>query len=78
MKVDLKCFAGLAEEKGCGYEKSATVEMPAGATVGMMMHEKQIPDKAVRIVFVNGKITHEGHVLHEGDRVALAPAIGGM
>lgn len=78
MKINLKCFADLAEKYTCDYQATTTVDISDGATVEKVMDRSGIPEEDVRIVFVNGKITGTGQALSDGDRVTLVPATGGM
>ena len=78
MKVNLKCFADLAERYECDYRSSVGVELSDGARVHHVMEMSGIPEKDVRIVFVNGQVTGLNKPLRHGDRVTLVPATGGM
>jgi sulfur carrier protein ThiS len=78
MKINLKCFADLAERFACGYQASTSVETGDGATVETVMRQAGIPEEDVKIVFVNGKIAGLEQQLDQGDRVTLVPATGGM
>jgi len=37
-----------------------------------------ISNEDIKIIFINGKKAGEDSILKDGDRVAFAPAIGGM
>lgn len=78
MKIELKCFADLAKQYACDYAKGADMEMPGGSTAGDVMRAVGIAQDEVKIVFVNGRIKDPGHLLENGDRLALVPATGGM
>ena len=78
MEIQLKCFAGLAEKFSCSYDKSTRINLENGASVRNAMAGSGIPEQDVKIIFVNGKITHRDHPLRDGDRIAFAPATGGM
>ena len=78
MKVNLKCFANLAEKYTCDYQVTTTMDMTEGSTVEKLMNASGIPQEDVKIVFVNGKISGVGHPLNDGDRITLVPATGGM
>ena len=78
MKINLKCFADLADRYECDYQKTTTLNMNDGSTVGKVMQDSGIPVTDVKIVFVNGKIAGAGQLLNDGDRVTLVPATGGM
>lgn len=78
MRVNLKCFADLAERYTCDYQVTTTMDMTEGSTVGKLMNASGIPNEDVKIVFVNGKISGVGQPLKDGDRITLVPATGGM
>jgi len=78
MKIELKCFADLAKYNACDYAAATDMEMPEGSIVRDVMHAAGIAPQEVKMVFVNGQLRGPEHPLNEGDRVALAPATGGM
>lgn len=55
-----------------------TLELPAGATVRMMVEATGIPWDEVGLVAVNGRQAPDEAVLRDGDRIMLmAPMEGG-
>jgi sulfur carrier protein ThiS len=78
MKIELKCFADLARNKSCDYASVTTMELSAGTSAQDLMRAAGIEPQEVKLVFVNGQVRGPGHLLKDGDRVALAPAVGGM
>jgi sulfur carrier protein ThiS len=78
MKVNLKCFAQLAKEKVCDYTESTPHELPEGATVAALIERLGLPQKDIKLIFVNSAIVSAETVLSNGDNVALAPVTGGM
>ncbi len=78
MKVQLKCFATLAENEACDYSDATTFDLPTGQTVKNLIQRIGVAREAVKIAFVNNRIAGFETVLADGDRVALAPAVGGM
>lgn len=78
MKINLKCFADLAEHYDCDFQVSTAMDVAEGSKVGKVMSKSGIPEKDVKIIFVNDKITDVEHSLNDGDRVTLVPATGGM
>ncbi len=78
MKINLKCFADLAERFACDYRDPTAVEIDDDSTVGAVIRQSGIPEKDVKIVFVNGRIAGPEQALTQGDRVTLVPATGGM
>ena len=78
MKVYLKCFSTLVDSESCDYKDSAPYELAEGQTVEDLVQRAGIAKKNVKIVFVNSRIVDFETVLSDGDRVGLAPAVGGM
>jgi molybdopterin converting factor small subunit len=78
MKVDLKCFAKLVNPDTCNFKESTSYELDNGQTVEHLLEQAQIKRADVKIAFVNSRIADFETVLSEGDRVGLAPAVGGM
>jgi molybdopterin converting factor small subunit len=78
MKINLKCFAGLAEQSACDHDIITTVDIDAETTVDRMMKKTGIAKEDVKIVMINGKISGVEQTLNDGDHVALVPATGGM
>lgn len=78
MKINLKCFATLAEADTCDYKGSTTTTVAEGATVRDLLKEAKIAEKEVKLIFVNGKRAELDTVLRPGDQVGLAPPVGGM
>lgn len=78
MKVDLVCFSKLADSEVCDYRDVTSYDIPGGGTVEDLMQKAGIAKDAVKIAFVNRRIADFETVLREGDRVGLAPAVGGM
>jgi len=78
MKVDLKCFAKLVNLDTCNFEESTSYELDNGQTVEHLLEAAEISTEDVKIAFVNSRVVDFDTVLSEGDRVGLAPAVGGM
>ena len=78
MRINLKCFADLAEQYTCDHEIITTVDIDAETTVDKMMSKTGIDEKDVKIVMINGKISGLEQTLNDGDNVTLVPATGGM
>lgn len=78
MNINLKCFATLAEADKCDYKSSTPKTLAEGSTVRGLLPHAAIPEKDVKLIFVNGQRAALDTVLHDGDQVALAPAVGGM
>jgi len=78
MKVDLKCFAKLVNTETCDFKESTTYELNDGQTIEQLLLQAGIDREDVKIAFVNSRVVELDTVLSEGDRVGLAPAVGGM
>jgi sulfur carrier protein ThiS len=78
MKVDLKCFANLVNPDTCDFKESTAYELDDGQTVEHLLHRAGIGREEVKIAFVNSRVVNFDTVLSEGDRIGLAPAVGGM
>ena len=78
MKVNLRCFSNLAETDTCNFNESTAYDLTNGHTVGDLVERAGIDREDVKIAFVNSRIVGLNTPLAEGDRVGLAPAVGGM
>jgi molybdopterin converting factor small subunit len=78
MRVDLKCFSSLASEDSCDYKDSTSYELEDGKTVGDLIDRAGLDRGGVKVAFVNSRTVGLETVLHDGDRVGLAPPVGGM
>ena len=78
MNVDLKCFSSLVNPDSCDFREFQTYRISEGQTVGDLVDKAGIEKNDVKIAFVNSKIVDFDTVLSNGDRVGLAPAVGGM
>lgn len=78
MKVNLKCFADLANQYECGFSQIVEIDISQGATVRGVLNKSGIPEEKVKISFVNGIITDIDQKLIHGDNLTLVPPTGGM
>lgn len=78
MRINLKCFADLAEQYACDHEIITTVDIDAETTVDKMMKKTGIAKEDVKIIMINGKISGLEQTLNDGDNLTLVPATGGM
>lgn len=78
MNVSLKCFANLTKEGVCDYRTPMTHTLPEGARVTDLITRLGYHDEDVKLVYVNHHIVPRDTMLHDGDRIALAPPSGGM
>lgn len=78
MNVYLKCFSTLTNPETCDYKGGTAYDLADGQTVADLAKRAGIDRDAVKIAFVNGRIVEFETVLSDGDKVGLAPAVGGM
>ena len=78
MKVDLKCFSTLVNPDTCDFKESTAYVLADNQTVNDLVRRAWISREDVKIAFVNSRIVELDTVLSDGDRVGLAPAVGGM
>ncbi|MGE4292433.1 MAG: MoaD/ThiS family protein [Desulfovibrio sp.] len=74
MNIELKCFATLGSYLP---ENADAFPLPDGATLRELLAALKMPEAEVKILFVNGQKREPEHVLADGDRVGLFPAVGG-
>lgn len=58
-------------------EKSVAVELSPGAKVLDIADQLNIPERYVKLIFVNGVRANKQTRLSAGDRVSLFPPVGG-
>ena len=78
MKVNLKCFSSLSNGDSCDFRDSTTYDLKDGQTVSDLIQRAGLSHDDVKIAFINHRRTGLDTKLNHGDRVALAPAVGGM
>ena len=74
MEIEVKCYATLAHHQPRNAER---FPVEPGTSVANLMEALGMSAEAVKVIFVNGRHVDQGHVLADGDRVALFPAVGG-
>ncbi|MFV1968268.1 MAG: MoaD/ThiS family protein [Pirellulaceae bacterium] len=60
-----------------GGAPSVETDIQPGQTVRQLLEQLNIPPDQTRILFVNHRAATLDQPLHDGERVALFPAIGG-
>jgi molybdopterin synthase sulfur carrier subunit len=76
--VQVKLFATLRKYRpGLGIGEAFPVEMPDSATVGELVRHLGLPEKEVKIVFVNALVRELDHALASGDELGIFPPVGG-
>ena len=78
MKVNLKCFATLVDVGSCNFDDGTVYDLKEGKTVEDLIEAAGLLKEDVKIAFVNSRKAGFDAVLSEGDRIAFAPATGGM
>lgn len=78
MNDSVRCFAQLVKEDVCDFRESTPHELPNGASVTSLIDKLGLHGEEIKLVYVNHVIVPQTTPLHEGDRVAFAPATGGM
>jgi molybdopterin synthase sulfur carrier subunit len=74
--LEVKLFAGL-ELKSWLSLRQNLVEYRPGLTLGDAIDSLGLPRAAAAILMVNGHQSRLDTELHDGDRVALFPPVGG-
>lgn len=79
MNVTVKCFATLSDDTRCTYDQAREISLhAANASAGTLAELVAIAPEDISLIFVNGRRAELETPLTEGDRVAFAPAVGGM
>ena len=78
MKVNLKCFSKLVNPDTCNFNESTLYELADGEGIENLIQRAGIAKEDVSIAFVNSRVVDLDTILSDGDRVGLAPAVGGM
>ena len=77
MKIELKLYASLAshipEKTGNPY----SMEVSEETTIKNLLGVLKLPREEIKLIFVNGVHAHDDHILKEGDRVGIFPAVAG-
>ncbi|HET7875602.1 MAG TPA: MoaD/ThiS family protein [Methylomirabilota bacterium] len=78
MRVEVRLFATLGRYLPPGTRgDSATLELPAGATVEHVIRELRIPPELECLTVVNGRDAAPAQPLAEGDVVSMFPPLMG-
>ena len=72
--IQLKLFASLQKFTPASADHYA---IKAGTTVGELIQQLNIPQKLVKIVFINSVHAELTSVLNGGERVGIFPPVGG-
>jgi molybdopterin converting factor small subunit len=76
--VHVKLFATLRHLRpGLGIGEAFPVELPDGATVDGLIRRLDLPEKEVKLIFVNGIVREGDQPLADGDELGIFPPVGG-
>ena len=76
--VRVRLFATLRQfQPGLGLGEAFSVELPDKATVADLIQQLDLPDKEIKIIFVNGIFRDRAHPLADGDELGIFPPVGG-
>lgn len=78
MNVSVKCFAQLAKNEACDYKDSTPHSLAGGSSVKDLISKLGFRHEEIKIIYVNNRIVPPETPLKVGDKIALAPATGGM
>lgn len=74
IKIELRLFATLSKY---APENQEAVELPGPTSIKQVVEKLEIPEKEVKLIFVNGKKQEAGYLLQDGDRLGVFPPVGG-
>ena len=78
MKIDVYLYATLILHLPEGAKgRALSLEADENTSVRDVMKRLEIPEKSVKLIFVNGVHAQPETVLTDGDRVGLFPPVGG-
>jgi len=78
MRVEVNLYATLARYLPEKVKNAGNlIEVPDGMTVGDLIHQFSVPEKLVKLIFVNGSHATRETLLKDGSRVGVFPSVGG-
>jgi len=76
--VHVKLFATLRRHyPDLGIGEAMDVDLTDGATVNQLLDHLDLPEKEVKVVFINGVVRGRDYTLTDGDEVGIFPPVGG-
>jgi len=78
IKIDVRLYASLAKylpEQPAG--RACTLELPEGTTAKELLNKLGLPQKAVKLIFINSLHATEESVIQNGDRLGIFPPVAG-
>lgn len=78
MKVDVYLYATLSQYLPAdASDRGTTLDVGEKACIRDVVHRLEIPEKSIKLIFVNGVHAWMDSLLAEGDRVGMFPPVGG-
>lgn len=78
MKIEIHLYASLAKYLPADAKnKTCSKELPNHWTISDLIKAMGVPDRSVKLIFLNGVHAHRSTELKDGDRVGLFPPVGG-
>ena len=79
MDVTVKLFAMLKRyaPEGSRSGQPFQVALPEGSTIAGLLDHLDLPDREVKVTFVNGRVRSSKVELEDGDEVGIFPPVGG-
>ena len=78
MNIEINLYATLSQYlPDRSGTRSKTFSAADNISVRELLKQFNVPDKAVKLIFINGVHAEMDAVLKDGDRVGVFPAIGG-
>jgi len=78
MKIEIHLYASLAKflpEKS--KNKTCIIEFPEPSIISDVIKKMNLPDHAIKLIFLNGIHATRSSALKEGDRIGFFPPVGG-
>lgn len=76
--IQVRLFATLRRHfPKLGIGEAMSVSLPDDATVRQLLEKMRLSNDEVKVVFVNGTVQDDAHILRKGDEVGIFPPVGG-
>ncbi len=78
MKIEVNLYATLSQYiPGGNKGPTHVVDVREGATVSELLQQLGVPEKSVKLIFLDGKHSDLDAVLKEENRLGVFPPVGG-
>ena len=78
MKIKIGLFASLSKYRSHPLlSGEGAIALDEAISIAMLLKQLAIPEKEIRLIFVNGAHASLDTLVTDGDRVGLFPPIGG-